>query len=329
MPQVIAIVCSDIHLSHRPPVARSAEPDWYEAMARPLEELTQLSEHHDTSVIIAGDIFDRWNSPPQLINFAINHLPRWYAPKIYAIPGQHDLPNHRIEEAYRSAYMTLHHAGVIWDMGAGYGIIPGGPEIATYGQLVMVGFPWGCSLVAANEVDMVGRSDDFMVAVVHDYIWMKGHGHKGADRTKLVSSAKRYDLLKTYDAVVFGDNHSGFVHRQFDAPDIFNCGTFMRRRSDEINYQPQVGLLYEDGRIEPHYLDTSQDKFLKEPLAKELEQQEVDMSEFIEELSNLNLDSLDFRERLIRHMEHKGVDHNVRAAVLESIGQGITDETDL
>ena len=35
-PQVLAILCSDLHLQMKPPVARSAEPDWFAAMRRPL-----------------------------------------------------------------------------------------------------------------------------------------------------------------------------------------------------------------------------------------------------------------------------------------------------
>ena len=44
MGKVLAILCSDIHLSHNAPVARSAEPDWYIAMKRPLDEIADLAK---------------------------------------------------------------------------------------------------------------------------------------------------------------------------------------------------------------------------------------------------------------------------------------------
>ena len=105
---VIAVLCSDIHLSLKCPVARSAEPNWLEATKRSLDELRSVAEEHNAHVVVAGDIFDRWNSPPEIINFAIENLPN-----CYAIPGQHDLPNHRYEEIERSAYYTLIKAGII------------------------------------------------------------------------------------------------------------------------------------------------------------------------------------------------------------------------
>ena len=39
---VVAILCSDIHLSHRPPACRTGERDWYEAMARTLDKLAAM-----------------------------------------------------------------------------------------------------------------------------------------------------------------------------------------------------------------------------------------------------------------------------------------------
>ena len=101
--EVIAIVCSDIHLSHKPPLARSGEPDWYVAMARPLNELRGLHSDYGVPVVIAGDIFDRWNSPPELIRFALDNLPKG----AWVIPGQHDLPYHDYGALNRSALGVL------------------------------------------------------------------------------------------------------------------------------------------------------------------------------------------------------------------------------
>src|SRR4051812_12555947 len=70
-PKVNSLWCSDIHLSHKPPIARSAEPCWYSAMQRQLDELRSVALELDVPIFVAGDIFDRWNPPPELINFAI------------------------------------------------------------------------------------------------------------------------------------------------------------------------------------------------------------------------------------------------------------------
>src|SRR5690606_2165772 len=56
--KVRALLVADIHLSHRPPIARAAEPDWYAAMERQLFQLRYLSDHYRAPVICAGDVFD-------------------------------------------------------------------------------------------------------------------------------------------------------------------------------------------------------------------------------------------------------------------------------
>ena len=43
---------------------------------------------------------------------------------------------------------------------------------------------------------------------------------------------------------------------------IFNCGCLMRRKSDEIDYKPQIGLLLESGEIKLYFLNISKDKHL-------------------------------------------------------------------
>jgi hypothetical protein len=55
--KVIAILCADLHLSHKPPIARSNEPCWYTAMKRQLNELSNLSQKWEAPVLCAGDVF--------------------------------------------------------------------------------------------------------------------------------------------------------------------------------------------------------------------------------------------------------------------------------
>ena len=48
--KVIAILSADWHLSHHPPVWRSAEPDWYAAMQRPLEEVSTKQKQREAEI---------------------------------------------------------------------------------------------------------------------------------------------------------------------------------------------------------------------------------------------------------------------------------------
>lgn len=271
-----------------------------------MNEMLTLADRYECPLIIAGDIFDRWNSPPELINFAMDVFIRFPQVSIYAIPGQHDLPNHRRDQVHRSAYWTLHTSDFIEDFGL--------KHINVDGRIIIaMGFPWGFDVRPLLPSDRQ-RQDAIKLAVVHSYIWKKGHSYPGADPRQRVGNY--VEPLEGFDSAAFGDNHKGFIVQTPNLK-IINCGTLMRRKIDEIDYKPQVGLLYEDGAIEPYYLDTELDKFID---VSDVELHQFKVGEnLIEELRHLEVDSLDFREAVIRRMDAANIDRNVREIVLESI----------
>lgn len=300
--QVIAILCSDIHLSHRAPIARSAEPDWYAAMQRPLDQLADLKARHDCPIICAGDVFDKWDSPAELINFALEYLP-----VIYAIPGQHDLPDHNLDDIKRSAYWTLVTAGEIENI----------EEPISICGFSLYPFPWGVDV----SPPVLRPKNSINLAVVHSYIWTQGSSYPGAPKDKNVSKYIR--RLEGYDAAVFGDNHQGFIcsigSEEGDHCSIMNCGTLMRRTSKELNYQPQVGLLLPSGSIRAVKLDCREDKWIDFDQALELVEQSLEITDFVVELAALGRKSVDFGTALKRFLTSNKIDSHVRKIILQAM----------
>lgn len=290
----LAVLCSDLHLSHNPPIARSVE-NWYEAMARPLDEMKNLADDLKIPIVCAGDLTDKPMQPPEFINWAIDHVPF-----MYCCHGQHDQINHRIDSLEKTTYGVLSKIGVIENLPTkawtGYG-----------SDLTLYSFPWGSELTNENIIDGQG----FNLAVIHHYVW-KDNRHPGARDEDCVDSI--IEQLKGFDAVVSGDNHAGFLHKN-----LFNCGTFLRRKADEKGYKPMVGILHEDGTIIPHYLDCSQDKFLDDPIIQQAERVETDLSGFVQELRSLGVDSLDFRQAIKHRLDQLEVGKNVREIVMETL----------
>lgn len=284
MAGVALIVCSDIHLSDKAPAWRSAEPDWFAAMARPLQELRYLQQLHHCPVVIAGDLFDRFDPSPALINFALAQLPF-----CYAVPGQHDLPHHNYQDVKRTAYWTLVEAGRVVDLK------PGRPRAVPGARLFA--FPWGHPLAANGETPPL---EGLRVAVAHHYVWAEGHGFPGAPPGQRVGALRA--SLAGYDVAVFGDNHKGFCSRKPGRATIINCGGFMRRKSDEENYRPRVWLVRGDGSVEPHALDTAADRHVGEVAALRPEpvlpqgQGRQAVSVFLGELAGASSEPLDFEE---------------------------------
>ena len=299
--KVIAILCADIHLSLKPPIWRSAEPDWFEAMKRPLDEIKFLQRKFDCPVICAGDVFDKWNSSAELINFAIDNLPQ----NFYSIPGQHDLPLHNYQDIEKSAYWTLVEASKIINLEGGNPL-----EIKKY-HIKLYGFPYGVKIKPLER-----KTEGYIhIAVIHEYRCSnKNTAYPNAPEESYLRMNEKN--LIGYDVIVYGDNHKGFITKVNSNSTIFNCGTLMRRHSDEIDYKPQTGLLYEDGRVETYYLDTLKDKYL-ETSDNRVVESNFDMKELFKALEKLDDTALDFVVAMKRYLKDKKIDKKVTDIILE------------
>ena len=269
--KVIAVLCADIHLSAKAPAARSSEPDWFATMGRYLDELGGLAKEHNVPILCAGDVFHRWNSPPELINFALDRLPQ-----MFAVPGQHDLPFHNYEDIHKSAYGTMMRCDRI------VSLEPNRPHLFGTGGVGMVvtGVPWGFPIPPASSS---GKGKYLRVAVVHHYCGMPGHAHPVARPQQMLRSFK--ETLAGYNVAVFGDNHDGFMAKVGDCR-VLNCGGFMRRNTNEFRERPSVGLLHADGEITIHRLDQSKDRpMVVTEGVKADEKMEVSFEHFINELN--------------------------------------------
>lgn len=290
--KVIAILCADIHLSHEPPVWRSNEPDWYAAMKRPLDEINELMFKYQCPLLCTGDVFNKWKSEPELINWALANLPH-----MRSIAGQHDLPEHRYDNLYRSAYETLVRAERIRNMS-------GFVDDRSVLKFNVCAFPFGTPITPCIKPTGTPYSDkSIYVAIVHEYVWTGKHRYPTAPKEARIETRSGKMIkgkLYGYDVIVYGDNHKGFI-THVGKTTVFNCGTLMRRKSDEEDYKPKVGLLYSNGTVEPYYLDISKDKHLTAEEVKDVEEiEQLDMELFAKELRTLSASALDFADAMKR-----------------------------
>lgn len=305
--KVIAILTADLHLSLNAPIWRSAEPDWFAAMARPLKEIIAIQKaNNNCPVLCAGDIFDKWNSPPELINFAIDNLPE----NMWCIPGQHDLPLHSYDDIGKSAYWTLVKSNYIYHLEKDY-------EKMIDRKIIVSGFPYGYKLKKTeNNISFPILPK---IALIHEYAWIKGHNYTGASKeSKIIKSIPPGQL--DYNIICYGDNHKGFSSCFTDGTQVWNCGSIMRRNSDQIDYKPQVGLLYDDGDIRGYHLDISQDKYLdvsKETLGADT----FNMKAFIKELEKLGDEDLNFVEAMNRYLSDNKINMPICNIILKAMKQ--------
>jgi len=300
--KVIAILCSDIHLSSKPPRVRREEKDWFAAMKKPLDQLTEIADFYKAPILCAGDVFDYWKADPALINFALQHLPT-----MYAVPGQHDLPLHNIDLIEKSAFWTM----VLADR-----ISPVLNFLPIENNIVVHGFPWGVPLKPLNKKNTSKERTD--IALIHEYLWIKKYKHPQAPKNNHISKFKSKAI--GYDALVFGDNHKGFKTKLNGIP-VMNCGSFMRRKADELRYIPRVGLLCKSGIILTHYLSTKLEQFIsvEDDFEGKCRGNESDMIDFIHGLKDVQAQCFDYAEAIEFLMKKRYTKNTVRKLLLEAL----------
>lgn len=251
---------------------------------------------------------DRWNCGPEAINFMIAHMPH-----IYSVAGNHDLPNHSLAEVERSAYWTLVQAGKVTHLDGFYK--HGYPNIEN--KLSVCGFSHG------EELKPWDRNREYLlpkIAVVHRMCWFREKPYPGADDSTNITAY--LPKLAGYDVVLFGDLHSYWDCVAPRGQRCINLGAFMRRRADEIDHRPRIGVLFADGRTKTEELDTTADEFRDREELAGLESFDVNLDGFVQELRDVGDTAMDFADACRRVLRNPGVGDLVRAMVNKFLEEG-------
>ncbi len=296
MDKILAIFCSDIHLTEKPPISRSLEPDWMEAQERILRQAREISDRNNCCpVFCAGDVFDRWNPSPALINWAIEHLP-----EMYAIPGQHDLPLHNYGDIRKSAYWTLVEAGKIKDI----------TEPVDCGLFQVWGFPWGKPLARFDYGVYEPRAVKWktQILMAHRYVWIAGCGYPQARREDNLESLR--SIVDGYQYSVFGDNHQAFLAHITNENVVFNCGCLIPRKKDE-RMPPMIGLLRESG-MSGFVLDCNEDKWVDTEEYESVAAKNLELEDFLDHLGKLGTEVSDFCGAIRSYVKENEVSDSVK-----------------
>jgi hypothetical protein len=297
--KLVALACADLHLSLEAPACR-ADTDWLAVQARYLQQLER--EAQGLPILCAGDIFDRWNPPTELIYFALVHLPKG----MWCVPGQHDLPYQRLDLLHRSGYGVLVEAGKI------YSLLSGPMPLTS--SMQAYGFGWEETITPPSK-----PTTALSIAVVHRYCWESNRSRFPDAPEQAHINAHRSTLGRHYHLALFGDNHIPFTAMCGECR-VENCGVFIRRKHDEIKLSPSVVRIYSDGSTDRLPLDTSMDLFRS---TDELSASEapIDMREFLQKLESLKDPDLDFRLIVRKHIKSQKdlISPQVREILLTSI----------
>ena len=285
-----AILCGDIHLREKDDVPICRLDNHWDAQWRKMDFISDLQKKYGCPVFCSGDLFDFWKPSPMLLSWASEHLPDQF----HTIYGQHDLPQHNMELAYKSGLYNLWknkkltilngvHFGQIPDLTKEYSSMPWFPlkGILVWHRMIYQGkLPWpGCT-------------DPMAASVLRKY--------------------PQFALICT------GDNHKPFVE-EYKGRLLVNVGSMMRTTADQADFKPRVWLWYaETNTVVPVYLPIEEGVISRDHLEVK-EQRENRIDAFI---SRLNTDwqaALSFEENLEIFEQENQVSKSVMDIIHKSL----------
>jgi DNA repair exonuclease SbcCD nuclease subunit len=231
------IVTADWHLDEIKPSCRTEHENWLDTQARKLKWLGDLSIRYDNCpILVAGDICNYWRQRPGFLSFLIQNIP----PKVFCIPGNHDLPYHSMGYYSQSALHLLEVAGTVQ-------VLHKPTQLESSAWI----YPLGLNVPPTVKRNW---SSEFNVVLGHTLMWrdkcppwaehLHGEGH--------YSAQKLWPLIdECVGLVVTGDNHECWVRWEALAGRAWiNPGNLLRYTLAECDNIPAVYVVsFEDTKI--------------------------------------------------------------------------------
>lgn len=202
-----SILSADWHLRDSVPACRT--DDFVSKQWAKLQfiESVRASLGTDTTILMAGDLFEHWKPSPYLLNKAIQYMPQ----NMCVIYGNHDLPQHNIELAEYCGINVLVSAGAI--------------------ILLENGSHWGANVPTPIEWDNERR-----IAVWHTMTYQGAVPYPGCTDTPARSILRKY---QGFDLILTGHNHKPFVE-EHNGSLLVNPGCITRQESDQKDFKPRI-----------------------------------------------------------------------------------------
>lgn len=236
-----AILAADLHIRSDIPLCRT--DDYLKAQFDKLEFIFMLCEKNNCPLLVAGDIGNKSQWPNWLLERTISTINK-YKIDIICIPGQHDLPEHRLDYWQKSGCGVLHGAKAIKML----------LETKVFCFPFML-FPFGYGSEIKHQ-KFIESYQAPIIAMTHQMVienkplWPDQKAPKG------------HELLKKfpeYDLILSGDNHNPFVAK-YEGRLLVNPGSMMRMTAAQIDHKPRVYKWFADtNEVEGVYLPIEKD----------------------------------------------------------------------
>lgn len=291
------ILTADWHIRSTIPSCR--KDDFFKVQFEKVKFVLSIAKEYDASIIVAGDIgekphWENWLLTKYIELFRLHHL------SIYAIPGQHDLVNHRLDKINEGGIGVLRSSSMINLLKE---------RKVKYDSVHLYPYPFGEKVKRCKKIPSVKT-----IAITHQLICQKPLGWQ---KDKLMAKSLLRDL-ECYDLIVSGDNHESFV-QEYEGRYLVNPGSLVRTKSDQINFQPKIYLWdSEDNSVKTINVPIEKDVF---DLTKTEDEISInnEMQKFVEMLKKPTMSSRCFTSYLREYLEANKIEKKVQEKIWEIV----------
>jgi len=303
-----AILTADWHIRSDTPKCRT--DDYQKAQWRKIDFIMNLAKKHNCPILIAGDLGHKAIWPNPLLTKAIEHFISQMF--IFVVPGQHDLPYHRLDKWIDGGLGVLDEAGSIE--------VPFENWYLTYQNIfACYCFPFGQSI--DHFAKLHPDSKFKKIAIAHQMVIKDKELWPGQDasQTLFLQALSLLKKFPEYDLILTGDNHQTFV-REYKGRVLVNPGSMMRMTAIQTDHRPcvflweaktneieQVFLPIEKGVIDRKYIDNIQER-------------DERIGAFVKRLKNHYKKGLSFEDNMEQHLKANRVRKTVKDKIWEAIG---------
>lgn len=282
------ILTGDFHLQEKQPVART--DDFDNTQWKKLDFISNLQKEHKCPVIHSGDLFDHWKPSPELLSKTIAHIPDAF----HTIYGNHDLPQHNLELAYKCGINVLEKAGKL---------------------KVLFHRHWGMEapkLILKSDLE---NKTNKRVLVWHTMTYQGKKPWPDCTDPKAVKLLRKHP---EYDLILTGHNHKPFVE-YYEGGCLVNPGSIFRLTADQKDFKPRVYLWYSDtNTVEPVYLPIENGVVSSKHLEAKKERNER-IDSFVSTLDTDWKAKLSFEDNLERLKKKNNIKPAVMSIIYEAL----------
>lgn len=295
-----AILLSDWHIREDKPICRI--DNFWKAQETKIDFILNLANKNNCPILCGGDIGDKSRWSCRLLEFIID---KFKNVEIYVVPGQHDLPEHRLDSWKESGIGVLHAAGAIKVILA--------PETIN-GKFNVYPFPYGEEITNPEKEDnKLNIAISHQMVIQNKPLWPDQIAPKGHELLKKYSS---------YDLILTGDNHNAFIS-EYENRILVNPGSIMRTTAAQINFQPRVYKWFaNENKTQICFLPIEIGAVTKKHI-EEKKQMDDKMKKFIERIPSSitkgGQDEISFEQNMERYFNSNKTDKSIKNKIWEVI----------